>query len=196
MLLSPRFLYREIGGGPDGYDTASRLSFALWDSPPDKELLDAAAAGKLATHDQVPQQAERMLPDPRTHAKLREFFHQWLRLDPAPDVAKDAERFPGFDPAVVADLRTSLDLFLDDAAWTGDSDFRKLLLADDLYLNGRLAKFYGADLPADADFQKVKLDPKRAGRRADASVSDGGVRPHGGDFADPSRRSLARGVLA
>ena len=52
-----------------------------------------------------------MLADLRTHAKLREFFHLWLRLDPAPDVAKDAERFPGFDPAVVADLRTSLDLF-------------------------------------------------------------------------------------
>ncbi len=163
VLLSPRFLYREVGGGPEQYDTASRLSFALWDSPPDQALLDAAAAGKLATREQVMQQAERMLPDRRTHAKLREFFHLWLRLDPAPDVAKDAQRFPGFDPAVIADLRTSLDLSLEDAAWNGDSDFRKLLLADDLYLNGRLAKYYGADLPADADFQKVKLD---AGRRA------------------------------
>jgi hypothetical protein len=163
VLLSPRFLYREIDGGADEYDTASRLSFALWDAPPDQALLDAAAAGKLATREQVMQQAERILPDPRTHAKLREFFHMWLRLDPAPDVSKDAKCFPGFDPAVVADLRTSLDLSLEDAAWNGDSDFRKLLLADDLYLNGRLAKFYGANLPADADFQKVKLD---AGRRA------------------------------
>ena len=177
VLISPRFLYREIGsslppsplGGEgsgvrgDDYDTASRLSFALWDSPPDQALLDAAAAGKLSTREQVMQQAERMLPDQRTHAKLRDFFHLWLRLDPAPDVAKDLQRFPGFDPAVVADLRTSLDLSLEDAAWNGDSDYRKLLLADDLYLNGRLAKFYGADLPADADFQKMKLDP---GRRA------------------------------
>ena len=69
-------------------------------------------------------------PDERAHAKLREFFHLWLKLDPAPDVAKDADRFPGFDPAVVADLRTSLDLSLDDAAWGKDSDFRRLLLAD------------------------------------------------------------------
>ncbi len=181
VLISPRFLYREVGAplppsplggeGPgvrgDDYDTASRLAFALWDAPPDKELLDAAAAGKLTTREQVTRQAERMLPDPRTHAKLRDFFHLWLRLDPAPDVAKDPQRFPGFDPAVVADLRTSLDLALEDAAWNGDSDYRKLLLADDVYLNGRLAKFYGADLPlgdADADFRKVKLDPgKRAG---------------------------------
>ena len=79
-------------------------------------------------------------------------------------MAKDADRFPGFDPAVVADLRTSLDLFLDDVTWNGDSDFRRLLLADDLYMNGRLAKFYGVDLPADAPFQKVKLNPQqRAG---------------------------------
>ncbi len=176
-LLSPRFLYREVGARSspsplagegrvrgDSYDTASRLSFALWDSPPDQELLDAAAGGRLSTREQVAAQAERMLNDRRAHAKLREFLHQWLRIDPAPDVAKDAERFPGFDPAVVADLRTSLDLFLDDAVWTGDSDFRRLLLADDLYMNGRLAKFYGVDLPADAPFQKVKLNPQqRAG---------------------------------
>jgi hypothetical protein len=161
VLLSPRFLYREVGGGNDAYDTASRLAFGLWDSLPDQELLDAAAAGKLATHDDVARQAERMLADPRAHAKLREFFHVWLRIDPAPELSKDAERFPGFDAAVAADLRASLDLSLDDAAWSGDSDFRRLLLSDELYLNGRLAKFYGADLPADAAFQKVTLDAKR-----------------------------------
>jgi hypothetical protein len=164
VLLSPRFLYREVGAAPDEYDTASRLSFALWDSPPDQELLDAAKAGKLSDREQVSRQAERMLTDERAHAKLREFFHVWLKLDPVPDVAKDAARYPGFDLAVVADLRTSLDLFLDDAVWSGNSDFRQLLLADDLYLNGRLAKFYGANLPADAPFQKVKLNPQqRAG---------------------------------
>jgi mono/diheme cytochrome c family protein len=163
-LLSPRFIYREADALPDEYDTASRLSFALWDSPPDQDLLDAAKAGKLADREQVSRQAERLLADERAHAKLREFFHLWLKLDPAPDVAKDAARFPGFDPAVVADLRTSLDLFLDDAVWNGNSDFRQLLLSDDLYLNGRLAKFYGANLPADAPFQKVKLNPQqRAG---------------------------------
>jgi len=163
VLKSPRFLYREVGGGPDAYDVASRLSFALWDAPPDAALLEAAAAGRLKTREQVAGQAERLLADPRARAKVHEFFLQWLKVDPAPDLAKDRERFPGFDPALVADLRTSLDLFLDDVAWNGDSDFRRLLLADDLYLNGRLAKFYKADLPADARFQKVKLD---AGRRA------------------------------
>ncbi len=162
-LLSPRFLYREVDGGSDAYDVAARLAFELWDSLPDKELLDAAAAGRLTKPEQVSAQAERMLADPRAHAKLHEFFLQWLKIDPAPDLAKDPARFPGFDPTIIADLRTSLDLFLEDTVWGGDSDFRRLLLADDLYLNGRLAKFYGASLPADAPFQKVKLD---GGRRA------------------------------
>jgi hypothetical protein len=105
-----------------------------------------------------------MLADPRAHVKLREFLLTWLKVGQAPDVAKDSKRFPGFDPAVATDLRTSLELFLDEAVWSGSADFRQLLLADDLYLNGRLAKFYGAELPDDAPFQKMKLNPEeRAG---------------------------------
>ena len=132
----------------------------------DEELLNAAAAGKLATREQVVAgQAERMLADPRIRAsKLRQFLYQWLKVDQAAEIAKDPARFPGFDQAVVADLRTSLDLFLDDVVWSGASDFRQLLLADDVFLNGRLAKFYGADLPADAPFQKTKVNAdQRAG---------------------------------
>jgi mono/diheme cytochrome c family protein len=164
VLKSPRFLYREIGGGRDGYDVASRLAFTLWDSLPDKELLQAAASGQLVTRQQVLRQAERMLPDPRTHAKLRAFFLQWLKVDPAPDLAKDAAQFPGFDRAAAADLRTSLELFLDETLWSDASDFRQLLLADYLYLNGRLSQLYGGSLPTDAPFQKVALKPgERAG---------------------------------
>ncbi|MFO0809074.1 MAG: DUF1592 domain-containing protein [Gemmataceae bacterium] len=155
-LKSPRFLYREVDGAP-AYDTASRLAFALWDAPPDQALLDAAAAGKLATREQVAKQAERLLADPRARAKVREFFLQWLKVDPVPDLTKAAS-YAGFDASIASDLRTSLELFLNDVVWGASSDFRQLLLADDLYLNGRLAKFYGADLPADAPFQKVALD--------------------------------------
>jgi cytochrome c553 len=162
-LMSPRFLFREVGGAPPAFDVASRLAFALWDAPPDDELLKAAAAGKLATREQVAAQAERMLADPRARAKVRAFLLSWLKLDQPHDLIKNLKRFPGFTPAAAADLRASLELFLDDATWAGDSDFRKLLLSDEVFLNGRLAKLYGADLPADADFRKVKLD---AGKRA------------------------------
>jgi hypothetical protein len=160
-LKSPRFLYREADGANDGYDVASRLSFGLWDAPPDKTLLEAAAAGELSSREQVVRQAERMVADPRTRAKVREFLFQWLKVDHAPEVAKDANRFPGFDPAAAADLRTSLDLFLDDVVWGESSDFRQLLLSDAVFLNGRLANFYDTDLPPDAPFQKVAREPDK-----------------------------------
>ena len=75
VLKSPRFLYREAGGGrPDGYDVASRLSFGLWDSLPDQPLLDAAAAGQLATREQVVRQAERMVSDLRAQSSFAVSF--------------------------------------------------------------------------------------------------------------------------
>jgi mono/diheme cytochrome c family protein len=164
VLKSPRFLYEEVDGGRDGYDVASRLSFGLWDSLPDQELLQAAARGQLATREQVSRQAERMLGDLRARSKVRDFFFQWLKVDPAPDLAKDPRQYPGFDQSVVSDLRTSLELFVEDTVWGGASDFRQLLLSDSLFLNGRLARFYGVNLPSDASFQKVSGVPgERAG---------------------------------
>lgn len=161
-LTSPRFLYRDLGGRGgrpmDAYDVASRISFGLWDSLPDRQLWEAAGQGQLSTKEQVATQVERMLGDVRARSKLREFFHQWLRVDLADELRKDRTLFPEFDERAVADLRVSLDLFLDDVAWSEASDFRQLLLADFLYLNGRLAPFYGASLPPDAPFQKVPLD--------------------------------------
>ena len=158
VLKSPRFLYRELGGD-DAHAVASRLSFTLWDTEPDTELTRAAASGQLATRAQAARQAERMMADVRARAKLREFFRQWLKVDQTPELAKDRKQFPDFDEAVASDLRTSLDLFLDDVIWSPASDWRQLLLADYLFLNGRLARLYGASLPADAPFLKVGLEP-------------------------------------
>ena len=91
-----------------------------------------------------------MVGDLRTRAKIREFLLQWLRVEKSAEVSKDPKVFPQFNPAVASDLRTSLELFLDDVVWSAPSDFRRLLLGDELYLNGRLARSYGADLPPDA----------------------------------------------
>jgi len=143
VLKSPRFLFPEVSGAPDQFAIASRLALALWDSSPDKELLDAAAAGKLASRAEVTRQARRMLNDPRARAKLHEFLLTWLKVDQPKELVKDAKRFAGFDAAVATDLQSSLELFLDDVFWSSASDFRQLLLSDDIYLNGRLARFYG-----------------------------------------------------
>lgn len=157
-LKSPRFLYRDLAEGPDdGYAIASRLSFALWDSLPDDPLLNAAGQGQLIQRDQVQAQVDRMLNDKRTLSKLREFFEMWLRIDHFGDLAKDGAAYPGFTPELISDLRTSLELTLDDIVVSDTSDFRRLFTTDEMYFNGPLAAFYGIELPADSDFQKVAV---------------------------------------
>lgn len=163
-LKSPRFLFREVGGGPAQYDVATRMSFGLWDSIPDAELLTAAGSDQLASDNQLHGQAERMLKDQRAKTKLREFLLTWLNVDTAADLNKDAEAFPGFDAAAIADLRTSLELFLDEVIAAEGSDYRQLLLDESVYLNAHLAKFYGVTWEGGTGFVKVKLDNgKRAG---------------------------------
>jgi hypothetical protein len=164
VMISPEFLYRGSIGGSDGYAVASRLALTLWDSLPDRSLLSAAADGRLSTPGQIADQATRMLDDPRARLKVRQFLLAWLRVDQSPELVKDKMKFPEFDAPLASDLRTSMELFLDDVVSSETADYRQLLLSDDLFLNGRLAKFYGIDLPADADFTKVKLDSgERAG---------------------------------
>jgi mono/diheme cytochrome c family protein len=164
-LKSPHFVYPDLHERtpPDSYDVASRLALMLWDSLPDRELLDAAAAGKLQSRDEIVSHARRMLHDQRTKTKLAGFFHHWLDLARAESIAKDPNAFPGFDEAMVADLRTSLMLFIDQVVWSESSDYRELLGADYLLLNHRLAEFYGKG-DVRAGFQRVAFDPKeRAG---------------------------------
>ncbi len=196
-LKSPRFLYRELGGGPQPYQVAARLSFGLWDSIPDRALLAAAASGELADEEAMRQQAERMLADPRARTKLREFLFTWLRLDADADLSKDSQKFPDFDRATIAELRTSLETFLDDVVWSEGADYRQLLLSDEVFVNRQLAEFYGAGAGADAStsFSKVRLDGgKRAGVLTHPYVM---ARYAYTDETSPIHRGvfLARGVL-
>ena len=161
-LKSPHFLYPGLEvGQPGDFDVAAQLSFALWDSLPDKELLKLAAKGELRAPEQVRAQAQRMLADARARAKMRYFLQHWLQMNRVEDFSKDAQLFPGFTPEIVADLRTSLNLFLDDVVWSPSSDYRRLLLEDDLFVNNHLSQFYGVNTNATDDFVKVSLDPKQ-----------------------------------
>jgi len=161
-LKSPRFLFIGLQESkPDAFELASRLSFDLWDSLPDQKLWKAAAEGQLKTREQVSAQARRMLADPRSHSKMRAFLHHWLQMNHVDDLSKDAKLFPGFTPEIISDLRVSLNLFLDDVVWSEASDYRRLLLADYLFVNDRLAKFYGMSTNASDDFIKIAVDPKQ-----------------------------------
>ncbi len=126
--------------------------------------MKAAQAGELGSEEQVARQAERMLADPRAKTKIREFLLTWLRANSEMDLGKDAEKYPDFDEQVACDLRTSLELFLDDVVWSEDSDYRKLLLSDEVYVNPRLEKFFEVNVDGKSVFAPVKLDGgKRAG---------------------------------
>jgi len=163
-LKSPRFLYPDLGQADD-YSVATRLALGLWDSMPDDELLRAAAAGRLNTPDEARQQALRMLRDSRSRAKLRDTFHHWLGIDHAEEIAKDTEQYPNYDKSLEADLRTSLNIFLDNIVWqTAGADFRKLLNSRYLPLNERLAGFYGAQRVKHlGEFGPSFFDHERAG---------------------------------
>ena len=160
-LCSARFLYPEAGvEQPDDYTVASRLALYLWDSLPDASLREAAARGELTSPEAILGQARRMLNDRRAKAKLDEFFLHWLQLERAVNVDKDGEVFPEFDGALLADLRVSLQKFIDHVVWSEKSDYRELLQANYLFLNDRLSKVYGVQ-PAAAD-EAAKADAAKA----------------------------------
>lgn len=163
-LTAPQFLYPGLDGNRDDHAIAAQLALALWDSVPDAALRKAAEAGRLREIGQIREQATRMVSDARARAKLTGFFHHWLKLEEATDISKDPKAYPGFDETVVSDLRWSLETFLEHVVWGERSDFRELLQADYLFLNERLARFYGGEVPAGRGFVPVKFDPsQRAG---------------------------------
>lgn len=163
-LKSPRFLYVGLNS-EGGQGVAERLAFGLWDSIPDRVLRELASKpGELNTRAQVEAQAWRMLKDPRARSKVKYFLHDWLQVNHVEDLSKDAQLYPGFSPEIISDLRTSLDLFLEETVWSEESDYRQLLRAEYLYLNGRLSRFYGVKAEPGAEFVKVRFEEgERAG---------------------------------
>ncbi len=165
-LKSPRFLLVEVpDGSPDAYDVAARLSWILWDSLPNAPLLAAAAKRQLSDPAAVLRHAQRMAGDPRAEAKLADFFRQWLRIDESPDIAKDSSLFPDFTPQLTADLRTSLELFVQHAVHAETADFRSLFTAESLPLPPRLVAFYQANARTGPSRRAGDRGSKRGSKR-------------------------------
>ena len=163
-LLSPEFLFPGLNDreSPDAFDVASRLAMELWDSLPDETLLNVAASGGLDDMAGVREQVLRMTDDPRSRSKMLSFFHHWFEMDGERDLLKDDQVYPQFNHGIIADLRHSLNLLVEDVVWSEKSDYRQLLLADSLFLNDRLALLYGnADSGEPTEgFRRVTFDPK------------------------------------
>ncbi|MAT15193.1 MAG: hypothetical protein CMJ46_07990 [Planctomyces sp.] len=165
ILKSPRFLYPELDRDRSvSQRVANRLALVLFDSlPSDKVLLDAVSKNELETDEQIRQMAERMVNDYRCEGKMHEMLFEWLNLSHIGNIAKDSEQFPNFNKELVADLRTSLKLTLDEAVIDGESDFRQLFDANWLYTNSRLADFYGDNWTSPAtEPEAVKMEVKES----------------------------------
>ena len=173
QLVDPDFLLRVLedppGAGPGqiyalgDLELASRLSFFLWSSIPDEELLDVAERGALTDPATLRRQVRRMLADPRSQALVSNFAAQWLHLRNLDDVKAEPSVYPEFDQDLVEAFRRETALFI---ASTIDEDrsVLDLLGADYTYVNERLARHYGIPGVYGSRFRRVRLpDPEQRG---------------------------------
>ena len=173
VLISPQFLFRieqdPAGAAPGSVyrvgdvELASRLSFFLWSSIPDDELLDAAAAGTLDQPEVLRRQVTRMLADPRSGSMVTNFAAQWLFLRDAETKEPDVYLFRDFDEGLRAAFVRETELYLDSILRQNRSVL-ELLTADYTFLNEPLAKHYGIPQITGSHFRRVTL-PKGSPRR-------------------------------
>ncbi len=178
VLVSPHFLFRveldrDSSGAShfvDDFELASRLSYFLWSSMPDDELLNVALGGQLRSPGTIEQQVRRMLKDPRSKALTENFAAQWLQIRKLRDVTPDKGQFPRFDDALRASMRRETELFFD-AIVKEDRSILDFLDADFTFLNDRLATHYGMSTGGGNEFRRVTLtDGRRGGLLTQASV--------------------------
>jgi mono/diheme cytochrome c family protein len=179
LLVSPRFLTRVerdpvpasgTAGRISDLELASRLSFFLWSSIPDDELVDVAAKRKLSDPKMLEQQVRRMLADPRATALMSNFGGQWLYLRNMREVVPDPRVFPNFNESLREAFQRETELFLE-SQLREDHSLVDLLTANYTFLNERLAKHYGVPNVYGSHFRRVTVsDERRFGLLGHASV--------------------------
>ncbi len=181
LLISPDFLFRierdPVGSAPDAVyalsdlELASRLSFFLWSSLPDDELLGVAERGTLGDPAVLEAQTRRMLADPRSGALVRNFVGQWLHLRKLSGVVPDPQEFPEFDENLREAFQRETELFVESLI-REDRGVLDLLGTDYTFVNERLAAHYDIPHVYGPRFRRVSLSPDQADRR-------GGILGHG-----------------
>jgi hypothetical protein len=173
MLQSPHFLYRtELGRrSADGfeltpYELATELSYLIWQTTPDDQLMDLAADGQLLDSDVLGEQVQRLLADPRSTEMMVDFLGKWLGYEDLMMVVRDSQIYA----ALYFELRESMMLetrFFAEALWTRDGAFSELFTADHTYLDEQLSEYYGIPLGDGPDngagFHRVDLGGQRTG---------------------------------
>ncbi len=174
ILADPEFIYRseieptEVAAGAPyrlaDLELASRLSFFLWSSIPDDELLELASAGRLHEPDVLHQQVERMLVDPRSNAFIENFTGQWLNVRGMQASEPVVNLFPDFDSTLRHAFQREIELFFSSIIHE-DRSILELLTADYTFVNERLAKHYGIPGVYGSQFRRVTLGPEHDMRR-------------------------------
>jgi hypothetical protein len=167
VLISPSFLFRteftpenltSLGAYRiSDLELASRLSFFLWSSIPDDELLDLAIQGKLRNPGVLEQQTRRMLADPRSQAFTANFAGQWLSLRRLPDIVPDPYLFPDYGDTLAQAFQREAELFFDSVV-REDRPTMDLLTANYTFVNERLAQHYGIPNVKGVNFRRVELE--------------------------------------
>jgi len=175
MLQSPKFLFhvesrlRAEGASASDYEIASRLSYFLWDTMPDRRLLEAAGNGELRTAEGLERVARSMLNQPLARQAVDEFFAQWLRFDRVLGSVKDRRRYPEFTPELAAMMVQETRMLLDHLVWN-DGNFMEAFTAEYGFLNADLASLYAMPAPS-GEFELVRFpaDSHRSGLLGQAS---------------------------
>jgi hypothetical protein len=173
VLASPKFVFRaerDPAGVPAGsvyqlgdLELASRLSFFLWSSIPDDELLRVASRGTLKTPAVLVQQARRMLADPKAHALVENFAGQWLHLRNLKNKIPNSNEFPDFDDNLRQAMLAEVELFVG-AVIREDRNVLEFMTSADTFVNEDLAKHYGIPNVYGSHFRRVTLtDEARQG---------------------------------
>jgi uncharacterized protein DUF1592/uncharacterized protein DUF1588/uncharacterized protein DUF1587/uncharacterized protein DUF1585/uncharacterized protein DUF1595/cytochrome c len=174
LLASPQFLVRgerepaTVRAGQtyaiSDVELASRLSFFLWSSIPDDELITLAAGRRLSQPAVLEQQVRRMIADPRSEALVSNFAQQLLYLRNLPDTAPDGIFYPNWDDELRQSLKRESELFFDSII-REDRNIVDLLTADYTFVNERLARHYGIPYVYGSRFRRVTLPPEMDYRR-------------------------------
>ena len=169
------------------YAVANRLSYFLWDTMPDKILLQAAAAGQLSTKAQVRTQIERLLASPQAKTAMEEFLAQWLRYDRLRSAFREVRLYPEFSSELVSSMLEESRRLFDHLVW-GDRNFLEFFTADYAFLSPDLAQLYGLPAPPEP-FAKVAFPPdfKRAGVLGQATFLSVTGKP---EDSSPTERGL------
>jgi hypothetical protein len=198
MLQSPRFVYRvenHLGDGSvwpvEDHALATRISYLIWGSSPDKTLMDAAVQGDLYDDELLMRQVNRMLEDERAVERSLEFASEWLNLNRLSNMAPDAEKFPEWKLSLAEDMKAETLAFFRDLVWDQERPLSDLFNARFTYTTPGLARHYGFPkdlIPSEKDgLQRVKLP---AETRRGGILTQGSVLTVGGDEASMVARGL------